>query len=135
MAKVTGIGGVFFKCDDKDATLKWYRDKLGIEADQYGFPFLWRELGDASRRGYTVWSPFARDTKYFDPSGQPFMVNFRVEGIEALIDKLRAAGVEVVGDIEQHENGKFAWVVDPAGTKLELWEPVDPGADPYLPDE
>lgn len=133
MGKVTGLGGVFFKCDDKTKVLDWYRDKLGIDAHDYGFAFMWRELGDPEERGYTVWSPHSSDTKYFDPSGQPFMINFRVEGIEELVAQLREAGAELVGEIEQHENGKFAWVVDPVGTKLELWEPVPSTEDPYLP--
>jgi predicted enzyme related to lactoylglutathione lyase len=81
--------------------------------------------------GYTVWSPFAADSTYL-PSSQPFMINYRVDDLEALVVALRAEGVRVVGEIEQHENGKFAWIVDPDGTKIELWEPVPSAQDPYL---
>jgi len=135
MARVTGIGGVFFKSADRASALAWYREHLGIDTQEFGAAFLWRELGAPKRRGYTVWGPFASDTEYFAPGSQPFMINFRVDDIDALVANLRAAGVQVVGEVEQHENGKFAWLIDPDGTKIELWEPVDPDSDPYLPEE
>ena len=133
MAKVTGIGGIFFKTTDCQATLAWYQEKLGIAGEPWGGSVLhWRHLDDAEERGYTVWSPFALDADKFDPSEQPFMVNYRVDDLVGMLDAMKAAGVEVVGDLEEHPNGKFAWVLDPEGRKIELWEPVPSAADPYL---
>ncbi len=133
MKRVTGLGGVFFKCDDPEATREWYRKHLGIEADPYGFPFFWREVEKPENKGYTVWSPFPKSTKYFDPSEEPFMVNYRVDDMDALLPLLEAEGVQVVGGPDVEENGKFAWVVDPDGRKIELWEPVESSLDPYVP--
>ncbi len=133
MKRVTGLGGVFFKAQDRDRVMDWYRDHLGIESDEYGFMFQWREADAPERQGYTVWGPFAEDTGYFDPSTKPYMVNFRVADLTALIEALKDEGVQVVGTIEEHENGKFAWILDPEGNKIELWEPIDCAVDPYLP--
>jgi len=133
MKRVTGIGGVFFKARDREGQLEWYRTHLGIESDAYGFAFQWRDREDSESIGYTVWSPFKGDTDYFDPSTQPFMVNYRVADLEALVAALKEEGVEVVGGIQQEENGKFAWILDPEGNKIELWEPVPSAEDPYLP--
>ena len=133
MKKVTGLGGVFFKTRDKNAMTQWYREHLGIEADEYGFAFVWRDLDNPQARGYTQWSPFKDDTEYFAPSEKPFMVNFRVDDLEALLTELRAQGVPVVGDIQDEENGRFGWILDPEGNKIELWQPVDSDKDPYLP--
>ncbi len=82
--------------------------------------------------GYTVWSAFPEDTKYFDPSENSFMVNFRVHDLEKLISELRTEGVEIVGKIEEHPNGKFAWILDLEGRKIELWQPVDSKNDPFI---
>jgi len=133
MKRVTGLGGVFFKAEDRDRLMDWYRNHLGIDSDAWGFMFRWKENDAPERAGYTVWSPFASDTEYFDPSTKPYMVNFRVDNLTALLDALEKEGVQIVGSIEEEENGKFAWILDPEGNKLELWEPVDPGTDPYLP--
>ena len=133
MKKVTGIGGLFFKTDDPQRTRSWYHDHLGIDSEVWGSVFLWREDADPQERGYTVWSPFALDSQKFTPSEQPFMVNYRVQDLEGLLAELRTAEVEIVGDLEQHENGKFAWIMDPEGRKIELWEPVPSAEDPYLP--
>jgi predicted enzyme related to lactoylglutathione lyase len=133
MKRVTGIGGVFFKTRDREKQLEWYRTHLGIESDGYGFMFAWRDREDPESIGYTVWSPFKDDTDYFDPSTQPFMVNYRVDDLDALVAALKEEGVEVVGEIQQEENGKFAWILDPEGNKIELWEPVPSAEDPYLP--
>lgn len=135
MKRVTGLGGVFFKCDDPEATREWYRKNLGIEAGPYGFSFLWRELGNPESKGYTVWSPFPRSTKYFEPSDEPFMLNYRVDDMDALLQELEAEGVTIVGGPDVEENGKFAWIVDPDGRKVELWEPVESSRDPYLSDD
>ena len=133
MGRVTGIGGVFFKTRDKAATLEWYRRHLGIDVLDFGYAFRWRTTHGDPSSGYTVWAPFAADTAYFEPSREPIMVNFRVDGIEELIARLRAEGVQVVGDIVSEPNGKFGWIIDLDGRKIELWEPVPPDQDPYLP--
>ena len=133
MRKVTGLGGIFFKAEDRDGLMDWYRRHLGIASDEYGCMFEWREVDAPENTGYTVWCPFASNTNYFGPSTKPFMVNYRVDDLTGLIEGLRREGVEVVGDIEEHPNGKFAWILDPEGNKLELWEPIDCRLDPYLP--
>jgi predicted enzyme related to lactoylglutathione lyase len=132
MKRVTGLGGVFLKCADRQTMLDWYNRHLGIDTQGYGAAFRWREEGEPEEIGYTVWSPFPRDTKYFSPSEHPCMLNFRVHDLEGLIATLRKEGVEVVGEVERHENGKFAWILDPEGMKVELWEPVPSAEDPYL---
>ena len=126
MKRVTGLGGVFYRARDKRALLDWYRTHLGIEAEDWGTMFRWDQPG-----GYTVWSVFEADSKYFAPSEAPFMINFRVDDLAALMPVLEAEGVQIVGEMTQEENGKFAWVMDPEGRKIELWEPVDPADDPY----
>jgi predicted enzyme related to lactoylglutathione lyase len=133
MKRVVGLGGVFFKAEDRDRLMGWYRDHLGIDSDSFGFMFRWKENDAPHRTGYTVWGPFAEDTEYFDPSAKPYMVNYRVDDLNALIDALKQEGVQIVGSIEEHENGKFAWILDPEGNKVERWEPIDPEADPYSP--
>jgi len=133
MKRVTGLGGVFFKTDGKEQLLDWYRKRLGIEAADYGFAFLWNERDRPDETGYTVWSPFARDSDYFAPSGHDTMLNFRVADLAALLEALKTEGVEQVGEMKQEANGKFAWVLDPDGRKIELWEPVPSAEDPYLP--
>lgn len=133
MQRVTGLGGVFFKCQDKAKTLAWYREHLGIDSAEWGgYMFGWREEADAEARGYTVWSPFPADTKYFDPSESELMVNYRVADLDGLLAALKAEGVEVVGESVTEENGKFGWILDPDGRKIELWEPVPSAEDPYL---
>lgn len=135
MKKVTGLGGVFFRCSDPESTREWYKQRLGIDSDRYGFSFLWRDLDQPDQRGYTVWSPFPEETEYFNPSDKQFMINYRVADIDVLVDQLRDEGVEIVGGPEQYKNGKFAWILDPEGNKIELWEPIDSRKDPYLPDD
>ena len=133
MKRVTGLGGMFFRSRDPKETLAWYRRHLGIESDDWGgYAFRWLEEERPAEKGYTVWSAFPEDTKYFAPSEHAFMVNFRVADLEGLIAALRAEGVEVVGDISTEANGKFAWILDPEGRKVELWEPVPSAEDPYL---
>ena len=123
--RVTGIGGVFFKAKDPKTLRTWYQEKLGLEIQPgAGFGlFLWRERQDSSREGTTVWGLFPETTKYFAPSVAPFMINYRVRNLEALLTQLRSAGVTVDGKVVDDFNGKFAWVVDPEGNKIELWEP------------
>ena len=133
MKRVTGLGGMFFKSKDPKETLDWYRRHLGIDSTEWGgFAFRWLESEQPEETGYTVWSVFPDDTKHFSPSQHAFMVNYRVDDLEGLMAALRSEGVEVAGEIEQHENGKFGWIVDPEGRKVELWEPVPSRDDPYL---
>ncbi len=133
MKRVTGLGGLFFKSGDRKRLLEWYREHLGIDSDEWGgFAFQWQDRQQPEETGYTVWSAFPDDTDYFAPSDHGFMVNFRVDDLDALIDALEEEGVQIVGEIQQHENGRFAWILDPEGRKIELWEPVPSREDPYL---
>jgi predicted enzyme related to lactoylglutathione lyase len=125
--RVTGIGGIFFKCQDPDAVKQWYSKHLGIPADAYGASFEWRQADDPEKKGTTVWSPFKMETRYFDPSTQPFMINYRVDDLEALVAELKAEGVTVVDEIESYPYGKFVHIMDLEGNKIELWEPIDEG--------
>lgn len=125
MKKVTGIGGVFFKCKDPQNMKAWYKDHLGLDTDKYGTNFEWRQADDPSKKGFTQWSPFTDSTQYFQPSIKDFMVNYRVENLELLVAELKAAGVTVLDAIEEFEYGKFAHILDPEGNKIELWEPND----------
>ncbi len=124
--KVTGIGGVFVKSKDTEALVKWYREVLGFPFDGYGASFLMREHDEPDSEGYNVWGPFKADTDYFAPSDKEFMINLRVRNLDALMERLLAAGIKEVKPRESHDYGKFAWIVDPEGTKLELWEQVGP---------
>ena len=123
--KVTGIGGIFFKCKDPEQMRNWYKDNLGLVTNEYGSLFEFRHADEPNMKGYLQWSPFEEKTKYFEPSEKDFMVNYRVDNIEVLVEALREAGVEVVDSIESFEYGKFVHIMDPEGNKIELWEPVD----------
>ena len=129
MNYVTGIGGIFFKAEDPEKLGEWYRAHLGLEVEEYG-GVTFRE-GDAhaaslpKRQAYTVWSPFAADTDYFAPSQKPFMINFRVTDLEALLAQLRREGVSVDERTEKSEFGYFGWAMDPEGNRIELWEPPE----------
>lgn len=124
MARVTGIGGVFFKSRADDAALvAWYRTHLGMPIEPFGGAVLRWPDDRAEDGGLTVWHVAQRDSQWFRPSDSPFMINYRVDDLDAMIAQLRAGGVEVVGGPESHENGRFAWVLDPEGNKVELWEP------------
>ena len=125
MKKVTGIGGIFFKCKDPEKIKNWYNKHLGLVTDQYGSVFEFRNTDDPDKKNYSVWSPFKNDTTYFEPSTKEFMINYRVENLEKLLAELKKEGVEIVGEMETYEYGKFAHIVDPEGNKIELWEPVD----------
>jgi catechol 2,3-dioxygenase-like lactoylglutathione lyase family enzyme len=120
MSKVTGIGGIFFKAKDPDKLREWYRQHLGIEAESWGFHFQWSD-DPQKDGGTTVWSVFPDTSKYFEP---PFMINYRVADLAELLTALRAAGVEVDPKSgEDSEFGKFGWITDPEGNRVELWEP------------
>jgi predicted enzyme related to lactoylglutathione lyase len=129
MRRVTGVGGIFFKCEDPDKIKAWYADHLGFQTDQWGTNFEWRQASDPQKKGFTQWSPFSANTKYFEPSTREFMINFRVENLEALVPILKAEGVTVLDEIESFDYGKFVHILDPEGNKIELWEPVDEDYD------
>jgi predicted enzyme related to lactoylglutathione lyase len=124
MKKVTGIGGIFFKCKDPNKIKDWYKTHLGLDTNDYGATFEWREVGDSEKTAVTQWSPFAENTKYFDPSTREFMINYRVENIEALVIELKKEGVTVLDEIETYDYGKFVHILDLEGNKIELWEPM-----------
>lgn len=125
MKKVTGIGGVFFKCKDPNKITEWYKKHLGFDATQYGANFEWRQAADPTKKGSTQWGPFADTTTYFEPSTKDFMINYRVENLEALVEQLKREGVTIVDNIEAFDYGKFVHIIDVEGNKVELWEPVD----------
>jgi len=123
--KVTGIGGIFFKCKDPKKMREWYKINLGLNTNQYGAVFEWRQGADTSKKGFTQWSPFNEKTKYFEPSTKDFMINYRVENLELLVAELKRNAVTVVDTIETVEYGKFVHILDMEGNKVELWEPND----------
>ncbi|PIB36288.1 glyoxalase [Reichenbachiella sp. 5M10] len=125
MKRVSGIGGVFFKSKDPQKLREWYRDRLGLVTNEYGALFETRNAIDPSKENYLQWSPMDEKTDYYAPSDQDFMINYRVENLTGLLEVLIKEGVEQVGEMEEYEYGKFAWVMDPEGRKIELWEPVD----------
>ena len=121
--RVTGIGGVFFKSEDPRATKDWYKTHLGLNTDDYGCTFRWKD--EQGNDATTQWSPFKKDTSYFEPSKKEFMMNFRVHNLTALLAALKEEGVTIVGKMEEYDFGKFGWILDPEGNKIELWEPID----------
>jgi predicted enzyme related to lactoylglutathione lyase len=123
MKKVTGIGGIFFKCKDPKAVNEWYRLHLGFDMTLYGTSFDWLEAGDGSKKGLTQWNTFSEDTKYFAPSTKDFMINYRVDNLELLVEKLRKENVTIVDEIESFDYGKFIHILDLEGNKIQLWEP------------
>lgn len=125
MKKVTGIGGIFFKCKDTAAMNDWYAKHLGLPVSQYGTMFNWREEENPEKTGTTVWSPFKDDTKYFEPSTKEFMINYRVENLDALVEELKASGVTIIDEVKSYDYGKFVHILDPEGNAIELWEPAD----------
>jgi predicted enzyme related to lactoylglutathione lyase len=121
--KVTGIGGIFFKCQDPKKMREWYKIHLGLNTNQYGAVFEWRQGADSTKKGFTQWSPFSEKTKYFEPSTRDFMINYRVENLDGLIDQLRKDSVTIVDSIQTVDYGKFVHIMDIEGNKVELWEP------------
>lgn len=121
--RVTGIGGLFFKSSNPKETKEWYQKHLGLPTDEWGCTFWWKDAegNDCS----TQWSPFPKDTDYYKPSTKDFMFNYRVENLEKLLEILKEEGVTVVGEMETYDYGKFGWILDNDGNKIELWEPVD----------
>ena len=125
MKKVTGIGGVFFKCKDPKKMTEWYQKNLGLNTNPYGATFEWYEGADSTKKGQTQWTPFPETTKYFAPSTKDFMINYRVENLEALVEELKKDGVTIVDKIETYDFGKFVHILDAEGNKVELWEAKD----------
>lgn len=123
MKRVTGIGGMFFKSENPDAQKAWYKKHLGIPTDQYGWTFWWYDK--EGNKCSTQWSPMNQDTAYFSPSKKQFMFNFRVDKLIELLKVLKKEGVTIVGEVEEYSYGKFGWILDPEGNKIELWEPID----------
>ncbi|MFN8250755.1 MAG: VOC family protein [Ferruginibacter sp.] len=125
MKKITGIGGVFFKCKDPQKVTEWYHQHLGLQTNPYGATFEWYEGDNSTKKAQTQWTPFPETTKYFEPSGKDFMINYRVENLEALVEALKKEGVTIVDKIETYDYGKFVHILDPEGNKIQLWEPTD----------
>ncbi len=123
--KVTGIGGVFFFSDNPGESRAWYADNLGLEVNEWGSSFEFRNANRPEEINYLQWSPFKNGSEYFAPSKKEFMINYRVQHIELLLEKLKAKGVTIVDEIETYEYGKFVHIMDNEGNKIELWEPVD----------
>lgn len=123
--RVTGIGGILFRCREPEALKAWYGKHLGLQTDRYGTSFEFRHADDPQRKGFLQWSPMPENSAYFEPSTSPFMINYRVTDLEALVEELRKEGVTVLDEIETFDYGKFVHILDPEGHKIELWEPVD----------
>lgn len=125
MARVTGIGGVFFKSTGDNAALSaWYSKHLGIKLEDFGAAVLKWPDDKAEDEGMTVWNVAPKDTQWFGPSNSSFMINYRIDNMAEMVEQLRAADIEIIQGPESHENGKFAWIMDPDGNKVELWEPM-----------
>ncbi len=125
MARITGIGGVFIKSrNDNKALAAWYQQHLGLSLESFGGAILRWPDDKAEDKGVTVWHVAAKDSKWFSPSASTFMINYRVDNLEEMMAQLRSDGVEIVSGPESHENGKFGWIMDPDGNKVELWEPM-----------
>jgi len=123
--RVTGIGGIFFTTKDTEALRAWYDQHLGIKSESWGCSFPWRQQDNPEKAGSTAWCLFRMDTDYFQPSQHPYMLNYRVENLDELLTILESEGVEILPARESSEFGKFAWILDPEGRKIELWEPAE----------
>jgi predicted enzyme related to lactoylglutathione lyase len=123
--RVTGIGGILFKSEDKEAMRTWYDKHLGIPTESWGGQFEWRDKDEPEKRCVTAWSLFEKESDHFGPSRKEFMFNYRVENLVELMEALKQEGVQIIGEIEEFDYGKFGWIMDPEGRKIELWEPID----------
>ena len=123
--KVTGVGGIFFKCKDAEQMKDWYSENLGLKTNEYGSLFEFRQSDNPEKKGYLQWTPFPENTDDFLPSEKQFMINYRVENIEELVEEMRANGVTILDEITTYEYGKFVHILDPENNKIELWEPID----------
>ncbi len=130
MKRVTGIGGVFFKSKNPEKLKEWYVKHLGVpvvveESKESYIIFNWEEQANNKKKGYTLWGPFKEDSGYFKPSEKNYMFNFTVENLDELLQTLKEEGVYVFEEREEHQEGKFGWIMDPEGNKIELWEPPE----------
>jgi hypothetical protein len=125
MEKVVGIGAVLFKCIDPDVTRKWYKKHLNIGNTAHGHTFSWPTEDKQGGTSTIEWCPFKADTDYFSPSKVDYMINFRVANLDYLLNCLKQEGIVPVGNVEDTEYGRFAWIMDPDGRKIELWEPIE----------
>ncbi len=132
LGRVTGIGGIFFKCKDPKAVRDWYKKNLGLDTDKYGTNFMWWQGADSTKKGSTQWSPFSEKTKYFEPSTKEFMINYRVDNLDALVEALKKDSVKITDKIEIFNYGKFIHILDNEGNKIELWEPNDLEYDKFV---
>lgn len=123
--RVTGVGGIFFKAKDPKMLRAWYEKNLGMRMTESGANFEWHQGADSTKKGFTLWVPFKETTKYFQPSDKPFMINYRVEKLDAMLAKLKASGIMPVDSVEKVSYGSFVHLMDPEGNKIELWEPND----------
>ena len=123
--KVTGIGGIFFKCKDPKKLREWYKTHLGLNTNSYGAVFEWYQGADSSKKGFSQWSPFGEKTKYFEPSTKDYMINYRVDNLERLMEEFKKSGVTITDTMQTVEYGKFVHILDLEGNKIELWEPND----------
>ena len=126
MKKVTGVGGIFFKCKDPKKMTEWYQKNLGLNTNPWGgATFEWFEGTDSTKKGQTQWQPFPETTKDFEPSPQDFMINYRVDNLEALVEELKKNGVTIVDTMQTYDYGKFIHILDAEENKVQLWEPID----------
>jgi len=125
MKKVTGIGGIFFKCKDPNKMKEWYKEHLGIDAGPYGASFEWYEDAEGKKKGVTQWNLNSETAKLYDPSTKDFMINYRVDNLEALVEELKKAGVTILDKMETYDYGKFIHILDAEGNKIQLWEAVE----------
>ena len=125
MKRVTGIGGIFFKCKDPKKMTEWYHTHLGLDTNPYGASFEWYEEVDSTKKAQTQWTPFPESSKYFEPSARDFMINYRVENLVVLVEELKKEGVTILDTIESYDYGKFVHILDAEGNKVQLWEAID----------
>lgn len=127
--RATGIGGIFFKVEDPTKTKKWYQEHLELNTDRYGTTFEWKSATNIEEKGFTQWSPMDSKREYFKPSEKEFMINYRVENLEKLVEILRSEGVQILDEIASYSYGKFVHILDPDGHSIELWESIDSDYD------
>jgi predicted enzyme related to lactoylglutathione lyase len=125
MKKVTGVGGIFFKCDDPAKMRDWYNKNLGLVTNEYGAMFEFRNKHNPDEVNILQWSTFSKDSDYMDPGKKDFMINYRVADMDALLAELKNAGITICDEVQEFEYGKFVHIMDPEGNKIELWEPID----------
>ena len=125
MKKVTGIGGIFFKCKDPNKVKEWYKTHLGLDAGPYGASFEWLQADDHTKKGLTQWNVNTETAKLYEPSTKDFMINYRVADLESLVEELKKENVTILDKIETYDYGKFVHILDMEGNKIQLWEPKD----------